>query len=408
MTPITPMIPIPPIPSRPLRCTRRRKILPKQPLNSLASRSNPSDCRRSALSIFDPDKGVIRMNQRGSAWGRRQFIGVLAAGTWATQREARGWSFKQGSDDRMALSFYCDDTGPHTAGTAAFRTFLDYCSDHEIAGESSLILGSGRRSMARNPTPEEQAFFREVARARECGIDTHMELMTHRGLFDFEQGREPADATHEGLWLHEPGVTEEDYRSYFAGIIGEADRVGLGFTGLTWPGCGCGVCSRRYAELRAAGDADPNPNVWRALLRLAREGRFLVPVISCFFKANETAYGVHRRAAEDGFGVYDLMPNARDHFGIWENDPGRVNPDYYISEDGKAGIVIRHLSQRAPYCIWYAHWQGLNPGNGVGWDAFRRVVDRIRKHLGDRVVWMRPSDMVMQYHETGRLLPSRG
>ena len=41
------------------------------------------------------------------------------------------------------------------------------------------------------------------------------------------------------------------------------------------------------------------------------------------------------RQPRDGqHGVYDLMPNARDFFGIWENDPKKVNPDYYITADG--------------------------------------------------------------------------
>ena len=95
------------------------------------------------------------------------------------------------------------------------------------------------------------------------------------------------------------------------------------------------------------------------------------------------------------------MPNAKDNFGIWENSPQRVNPDYYITEDGKSGIILQHLKNNAPYCMWYMHWQGLNPGNGVGWEAFKKVTGRIRKHLKDQVVWMRPSDIVTAYHDAG-------
>jgi len=95
------------------------------------------------------------------------------------------------------------------------------------------------------------------------------------------------------------------------------------------------------------------------------------------------------------------MPNAMDRFGIWENNPARVDPDYYITEDGKSGIIVRRVESSSPYFIWYAHWQGLNPGNGVGWRAFTTVVRRIRKHVQDRVVWMRPSDITNGYHEAG-------
>jgi hypothetical protein len=95
------------------------------------------------------------------------------------------------------------------------------------------------------------------------------------------------------------------------------------------------------------------------------------------------------------------MPNAMDHFGIWENNPQRVDPDYYITEDGKSGIIVRHLQAGAPYCVWYAHWQGLNPAKGVGWPAFTTVVDRIQEHLRERVVWLRPSDITSRYHAAG-------
>ncbi len=109
----------------------------------------------------------------------------------------------------------------------------------------------------------------------------------------------------------------------------------------------------------------------------------------CFFGSSETEYDIHRKAGDGQYAVYDLMPNARDCFGIWENNPARVDPDYYVTADGKSGIVVRHVRAGAPYCIWYAHWQGLNPAKGVGWSAFTRVVERIGKHLRDRVVWMR-------------------
>ena len=87
------------------------------------------------------------------------------------------------SQRKTVLSFYCDDTSPYVAGTKAFQTFLDYCAEQGISGESSAILGIGGHSMCRQPNEEEQAFLQQVARAWKCGIDTHMEVMTHEGLF---------------------------------------------------------------------------------------------------------------------------------------------------------------------------------------------------------------------------------
>ena len=123
--------------------------------------------------------------------------------------------------------------------------------------------------------------------------------------------------------------------------------------------------------------------------------------MKCFFGSSETQFDIHRRAIDGEYAVYDLMPNAKDCFGIWENSPARVDPDYYITADGKSGIVVRHVQAAAPYCIWYAHWQGLNPVKGVGWQAFTTVVERINKHLQNRVAWMRPSEITQRYRAAG-------
>lgn len=244
---------------------------------------------------------------------------------------------------KTVLSFYCDDTSPYVAGAKAFETFLNYCADHGIAGEATCLLGAHGYSICRNPNDEERAFVNQVGRAWKCGVGTHMELMTHHGLFDFQGNREPDGAVHEGLWLYEPAITVEQYEQYLGSIIAEAGRVGIKLTGLTWPGCGCSVCERRYAELRTSGHTKPNPALWKALLSLARQGKFRDPTVPCFFESSETEGGLHQKASDGQFGVYDLMPNTMDHFGIWENNPKRVDPDYYITADGKSGMIVRHV-----------------------------------------------------------------
>lgn len=336
---------------------------------------------------------------------RRRFIGgavtSAAAAALGPLPRAAGKAAGATAERKTILSFYCDDTGPYTAGAAAFRTFLDYCAERGIAGESSLILGASRHSMARDPSEEERAYLDQVRRAWACGIDTQMELMTHHGLFDFEAGREPEQAVHEGVWLYEPATTEADYERYIGHIIAEGARAGIRFTGLTLPGCTCTACTRRYAELKAGGHDEPNPALWKALLNLARQGKFRGPTVPCWFYANETKYGAVRKASDGASAIFDLVPNAMDQLGSWSNSRDRVDPDYYITADGKAGIVVRHVQARSPYCLWYAHWQGLNPSRGVGWTAFTQVIERIRTHLRDRIVWMRPSDITDRYQKAG-------
>ena len=175
-----------------------------------------------------------------------------------------------------------------------------------------------------------------------------MELMTHRGLFDFDANREPPRRRSRRALAARARGHRRAVRTLLRHIIAEGQRAGVRFTGLTWPGCGCDVCKRRYAELRAGGHTEPNPAIWQALLNLAKQGKFRGRTVPCFFNASETDFGMHRKASDGEYAVYDLMPNARDFFGIWENNPQRVNPDYYITADGKSGIVVRHVQAGAP------------------------------------------------------------
>ena len=303
--------------------------------------------------------------------------------------------------NKMILSFYMDDTNPEIVSAGAFKYFIDYCYAYGIKGESSLIQGYTGKSITDYPDDNQKIYIWQVRQAYEKGIDSHMEIMTHDTLFNFKSGSKSPDGIHEGLWLHEPDVQTLEYERYFASVIWEGEKEGLKFTGLTWPGCGCEDCTKRYAELRSTGPLHFNQAVFEALLNLSRKGKFRGRVIPIFYDSSETDFGIFRRAADGKFGVYELMPNCEDHFGIWENSTDHVDPDYYISENGKEGVIIRHLKNNDPYCMWYMHWQGVNPENGKGWKAFETVIGRIRKHLSDKVVWMRPSDMATAYHDAG-------
>lgn len=303
--------------------------------------------------------------------------------------------------DRMILSFYMDDTNPEIVSADAFRYFLDYCYGLGIRGESSVILGYSGKSITRDANDNQKIYLWQVKNAWDKGIDSHMEIITHNTLFNFRDGRKNHSGIHEGLWLHEPAVTLSEYQQYFSEIVAEGERSGLKFSGLTWPGCSCEACTKRYAELKMSGPLHINQAAFDALLNLAKEGKFRGRVLPVFYESSETEYGIFRRSADGNHGVYDLMPNCEDRFGRWDNSDDYVNPDYYITENGKEGIIIRHLKNNAPYCMWYMHWQGVNPEKGKGWAAFQTVNQRIRRHLGDRVKWMRPSDIVTSYHDAG-------
>ena len=337
-----------------------------------------------------------------SSVSRREFLKTATATLALAALPGTGFiTMVKKHPGKMILSFYMDDTNPEVVKADAFKEFLGYCRANGIHGESSFIPGYNGKSIIREHDPDQEQYLEQVKTAWSKGIDTHMELMTHHTLFDFDAGKAREDGIHEGLWLHEPGVTMEEYRNYFSGILSEAGKSGIQYTGLTWPGCGCPECTRRYNELRSSGPLHINQAAFDAMLSLAREGRFRGRVLPVFYESSEGDIGIFRRAAEGKFGVYDLQPNAEDHYGIWENSKDHVNADYYINADGSSGILLKHLKNKDPYCLWYMHWQGVNPGNGVGWEAFTTVTGRIRKYLKDKIVWMRPSEIVTAYHDAG-------
>jgi len=338
---------------------------------------------------------LLKMN----ALKRRYFLGLLLNAIYLPLLTACNPSPNNPREKRMILSFFLDDTNPQDADAAAFLEFINYCNTYGIKGESSFIPAASGNSIIRAHDQNDAKFIEYVKLAWSKGIDTHMELMTHNTLFNFETGFRIDNDVHEGPWLYEPLVTLNEYQKYFSNIIEEADKVGVKYTGLTWPGCGYDVCIKRFAELKAEGNLKINQAAYEALLNLAKNDKFRGRVVSIFHEANENNFGIFRKAVDGKYGVYDLMPNALDYFGIWENSIEMVNPDYYITEDGKSGIIIKHLQNNEPYCMWHMHWQGLNPGNGVGWQAFKKVTGRIRQHLSDKVIWMRPSDIVRAYHD---------
>jgi hypothetical protein len=309
--------------------------------------------------------------------------------------------------EKMALSFYCDDTNPYGRPADTFGRFLDFVRSEGVAGESSFIPGYRFNDVGfttRDVDAAKETFIQQVIDSYEAGLDTHFELMTHAGVFDFANGQLPAHP-HEGVWMEDPSRTFDDYYDYFAHIIDEAARVGVQFTGMTTPGCVCEVCAAKKEEYAAAGFYQKlNPAVWEALAQLAAEGRFRRKVVPCFAQGEKPEARAVRVASRGDGAVYDLVPNAGDMLGSWRLSTDYVSTDYYITADGEGGRIVELLRAGAPYCLFYCHWQGFNPHDGLGWDAFVEMVRRVNKLFGDRIEWKRPSDIAAEHEQSGTYL----
>ena len=217
---------------------------------------------------------------------------------------------------KTTLTFYLDDTHPYDRPAGTFQTFLDFCYAEGVKGEASAIFGVGAAEhglLSRPTTALQEAFVEQLLRAYDCGIDTHMELMTHNGLFDFDTLSVPAGSPHEGHWLQDAGISLESYHAYFSNIIAEGERIGLRFTGVTWPGCSCEECDARSAGLLGDPAYPVNPNVWTALLELAKQGRLRGRTVPCFTESRgcDRSLLVRRLCAVVGAGARNGFPSGR-------------------------------------------------------------------------------------------------
>jgi hypothetical protein len=108
---------------------------------------------------------------------------------------------------RTAVSMFLDDS--HFAPHGAFGEFVDFAIDQGLLGKFSVILGfnwrQGHDLLSRPSREDQKAFLKDVERAMGYGLDAHMELMTHRRMWDFGAQRERDDGPCEGMWLFEPG-----------------------------------------------------------------------------------------------------------------------------------------------------------------------------------------------------------
>ena len=92
--------------------------------------------------------------------------------------------------------------------------------------------------------------------------------------------------------------------------------------------------------------------------------------------------------------LVSIPVTTRDH--IWTTlDSTRCDTEFistladgYITDDGSDGEIVCVINSGG-YPTMLTHWQSLmSNGTGTGLEVLRVVLERIEKHLSDRVVWM--------------------
>lgn len=304
--------------------------------------------------------------------------------------------------DRAMTYFFIDDCCGHSPADAeAFLRFSAWVEQNGLKGECSAILALQRDETGR-ALPLQRAYVAEVQRASTRHLDAHMEVMTHRHLYDFKADRMREGGTHEGVWLLDRTRTFEEYCEYFDGIAARAAQAGFKHSGLTLPGCGCEPCLalKRGLVIKSPQAVDLNRNLLRALLELAKSGRLATPVCSLFI--GKFGYGpvdCQEMLTVGRNTVYDVPPAVgEDTLARWDNLPQYLNIDAYITADGSAGRFPELLALGTQTMGFYGHWQGVRPDTGIAYPSFQELGNRINRLLGDRIVWMRPTEIAMYRH----------
>ncbi|KYH41317.1 MAG: putative secreted protein [Candidatus Bathyarchaeota archaeon B26-1] len=297
-------------------------------------------------------------------------------------------------DGRTAVSFYLDDVGPyvtefskegkpmHPVPVSALEEFAEFVKEQGLAGAVSVI--PGLNCLLTEPKNDlERDYAKFVGRLSTYNLDAHMEIMTHGPLFNFDEMK-PIEGTSEAEWLDDPNVPLEEYLRYFRNTIRVGRKLGVTYTGLSTPGT--------HPKM--------NPNVWKALARLADEGEFPNPAVPVFAVIDESPPVMRPvLVARSGRGAsYDMPSGVWDYIASWRNSPDWIDVDRYLTPQGK-GRMADLIRNGSPTAIFHMHWQGLNPATGLGWPAFQELIRRLNDQFGDRIVWKRPSEIALEAYK---------
>jgi hypothetical protein len=212
-------------------------------------------------------------------------------------------------------------------------------------------------------------------------FDLTPEIMTHSMAWDLQNRRLLPVAEH--VWMSRQ--TEEILTAYLAEALRILQNVGLHPTGITQPCSFSGdkalyaravlaamkqVCGLKRTFLFLDCDGQSNPVNSPVMLANPAKGEYVVSVVSAI-RGDEPFW-----ASLYGDGDVERMA------------------DYFISPDGRTGRFVDLLSTGSPI-IFHSHGQTLfSNGTEKGFRSLQVVVERVARHLGHRVRWLKMGEFV--------------
>ena len=276
------------------------------------------------------------------------------------------------------------------------RKFGTWCRENGVKGKYSIVpfpacVGWVDRVMPGWSRQELRASLKLVREFMMPDWDIHSEMITHTRVIDLKTGRpleQKADGTY---WMENGGWTGErstdEIANYIAYSLRMLKNVDLPCEGFTTPG---GFGNPRQDRLSQAGlqavKSVFGTEVPHYFKYVVDKGTKTEPRV-------EFAKGLRGPSPEC---MVNIPSCTGDWFGGWTGiDYGdeAAGVDRLITADGKGGRMVEVIEAGAPAAM-LCHWPGMYcNGTEVGYRIFQGAVKRVNARYGERVIWMKLTEM---------------
>lgn len=271
------------------------------------------------------------------------------------------------------------------------RKFGEWCRDNGVKGKYSVVpypacVGRLDRTIPGWTGAQLKDSIDLVRELMMPNWDIHPEMITHTWAIDTKTGHPypERDLRHMENWDFSVGRSADEMADYLSYALRILKNVGLPCEGVTTPG---GFGSKAMPSL-ARGTLDAVRDVFRAdvchyFRNLYDRGEQSVAPLVQYASGLDT---------DDPRCVVSIIGCTGDWTGGWDNSLP-VGADAFITPDLTKGRMVDVIGRGEPACM-VCHWTGIHfNGQELGFQIFKEVVRRLRERYGDRILWMKLSEI---------------
>lgn len=281
-------------------------------------------------------------------------------------------------------------TWPREIPDAFVREFGEWCAANGVKGKYSIVpypacVGWLDRELPGWSRKELQQSLELVRTLMVPNWDIHPEMITHTRVIDLKTGRpfdEISPATMENSF---PRVKKsvDELAAYLAYALRILKNCGFHCDGITTPG---GFGNLVKTELSLAVQQSVK-DVFQAEIP-----HYFKYVIGGEESTEPKLEHLIKKGEKPVSFTVNVPAGTGDWFGSWEGD-AVSQPDKYITKDGSRGRMAELIARNQP-ALFLCHWPGMYcNGTKSGFHAFQQVVTSLNENHGDRIVWMKLSEI---------------